>query len=401
MKTHHHSMMILCLFILVWIFQYFFNMSFEIKENNLKKVSQLRIGRLLAEAQSCPLTTETGYICRSGENLTTWLESLQGDLLTQIEKNQNNFTCNNTDSLINWMSNKTMEMAFSLNRNSDIKEKGILNNAWGIWNNLIECVKDYFSYIVDKFSCKITSDNISNITDWMYNRSRLVIRELNLDSDIGGKKVLNDTLSVWRQITKSVTNFIMESQINSTMSIDPTKNSSDLLSTPVLPTTSDSLSTSSSLITGTSSNISSNISLNDSINGIKTTPILEIITTTLGDINTSPGNDGSTTTACSGFFCGSIASISISVPLVVIGGVLFLTLLYKYTRIGSLLGRGNLQKEKGRKRLRETSLDNIEDPSESSMEKEEMKPKRSRLNSFLRAFGYKYRNIFPYIDENR
>ncbi|CRG98096.1 PIR-like protein, fragment, partial [Plasmodium gallinaceum] len=72
-----------------------------------------------------------------------------------------------------------------------------------------------------------------------------------------------------------------------------------------------------------------------------------------------------------------------------------------YTRIGSLLGKGNLQKEKGRKRLRETSLDNIEDPSESSMEKEEMKPKRSRLNSFLRAFGYKYRNIFPYIDENR
>lgn len=67
--------------------------------------------------------------------------------------------------------------------------------------------------------------------------------------------------------------------------------------------------------------------------------------------------------------------------------------------MGYLFGKKKFKIKKGKKKLREISLEDLEDTFENSEKIEKVIGKRSRLNSFLRAFGYKYRSTFSYIDE--
>ncbi|CRG84178.1 PIR-like protein [Plasmodium relictum] len=486
------SMTISYFLVLVWIFDYFCNISLWISNNNFKIIPYFKIGRTLAEKKKSLKTRVKRHAHSEEEKLNKWLEDKQSELLKKIENLHENNTCNNTD-FIDWMHNKTNEMILKLNTYPFPNLKRIANDSWSVWEKLKQIFDDYFAYLKDKFSCRITQFNITDITDWMHNKSMNIVKDLNLNPNPDQKKNLNETYNLWNKVSIYVKNNIMKLQNNTMLNSSsannnlstPTESSptSTSLSTPTpiertsshsstlspistLPSTSSSIPTTSPtkssmpILPSTSSstfNISPTSSSTPTISPTKSsisilpstssstlnisptsssTSILSPTSTSsyddltnsstavdstdysssvaplviTGDIDASTngltplileGRSSSTySTACTGLLCGPTIA-AISAPLAIVGVAFSLVLLYKYTPIGSLLGKNNINIRKKRKRTREKLVENTMDPPELLNETGESSPKRSRLSSFLRAFGFRYRSIFPFIDEDK
>ncbi|CRG85265.1 PIR-like protein [Plasmodium relictum] len=394
-------------------------------------MSRFRTTRILTDAQSAILSKVALSINRNENDLKKWFESIKDDLFMQIEKIHNSM-CHDNSNLGDWISNRTREITISLNYNTDIKQKSIINNIWKFWENLVEYIINYFSYIDENFSCNITRDNINDVTDWIHNKSMLVEQKLHSEQYNGDNKMLNDTVSTWKQAIKSIENFIIKPYINSTELNGYTEYKSNLLdtstplSTHALSTTSDSLSllntstTSSEHILSTESDVLSTIAstitntlsyISENISTVTPTNVLDVLSTfspsitenltkDINDLNISSfEKEDNEFSACLGFFCGSTVTIGLSVSLAVVGAVFLFVLFYKYVPMGSLFGKKKFKIKKGKKKLREISLEDLEDTFENSKKIEKVIGKRSRLNSFLRAFGYRYRSTFSYIDE--
>ncbi|CRG96085.1 PIR-like protein [Plasmodium gallinaceum] len=239
------------------------------------------------------------------------------------------------------------------------------------------------------------STGTDDAIQWVKDKTKILLRALNSTENSHDKSLLSQTYSSWNNLTKSLLNFTLDFDFNDGLSTGNSSGSINLLNTSTPSSTSSSFSTS-----GVAQESSLGYRMSE---------------------------------ACSGNFCGSTITTGLSLPFVIIGGLLFFAYLYKFTRIGSFLGRSDIKKERRKRKIYNGSMENIEDPYESSEEtnsmnsilesseeteakksrlesSEETEAKRSRLenseetgdkskfNSLLKAVGYKYRKIFPYID---
>ncbi|CRG94071.1 PIR-like protein [Plasmodium gallinaceum] len=254
---------------------------------------------------------------------------------------------------------------------------------------------------------KSNSTGIDEVIQWVQNKTNILKHALNSTMDPGDRSFLSQTLNSWNNLTRTLLNTTFGLDFND----DPS--SSNLLNMSTPSSTSPSFSTTD--VSKAAENITTMISQNH-------TGISGLLPTTSSGIAQESSLGYSISEGCSGIFCES-TTIALSLPFIIIGGLLFFVYLYKFTRIGTFLGRSNIKKERRKRRIYNVSMENIEDPYESSQETESMKStlesseeteaKRSRLensektgakrsgfSSLAKAFGYKYRNIFPYVDSN-
>ncbi|CRG84084.1 PIR-like protein [Plasmodium relictum] len=266
------------------------------------------------------------------------------------------------------------------------------------FNTWQQSIQGELDNILSKLSSNFTLDNIGEYVNWAYNKSREITKTLNINPDPEKKSILNHIYDLWN---KAANNYFLDSALDyyvrEVMLGGQTNNSSSesttlppstpLPATPSSPTTTslinNALSTVSNHITtiatGQTENMTTSTS-NEIVNGIATV------------------EKGISSDSCSEFFCDPKNFSFLTIPLAVVGIALFLAYVYKKSRIRSFLGKNYIKKEKGKKRLHEMEMDNTVNSSKPSKETGQREAKRSRLDSFLRAFGYGKK--FPYIDED-
>ncbi|CRG95457.1 PIR-like protein [Plasmodium gallinaceum] len=318
--------------------------------------------RTLMEQQPSPGMVKT-RVSRDVQNkLGRWLEFIEGDLFDQIKKMHENFTVEGIKDFIHWMHNKSMHITTTLNTSPDLKDKAFLREALESW---------------DKFTLSILDSSV----------------EAYVNNHMLGN---NGSIGAFPNTSVALSNNSSTTGASLPTTLSPT-NSSSFPGTTFshdLEATSSATSVSSTEHHGSNNITNSTVS---SEQNVITLPDISLETVTTPTSNVLPSlpaeSSGMSSAVCSTFLCGPTIA-AFSVPLVLLGSVLCFVLLYKHTPLGSLLGRDNKKKEKGKKRLREMPKHNIENSSETL---EETKAKRSRLDRFLRAFGYD--KNFPYIDE--
>ncbi|CRG94548.1 PIR-like protein [Plasmodium gallinaceum] len=348
--------MILYLSILIWIFNYFSS----IRKNNLKIMPMIKNGRTLMERQLGPEISKTIIFRDVQKHLPRWLNYIERELFNQIDKLHENFTADGIRNFIDWMHNKSLHITAILNRSPDPSDKQFLRKTLESWEKLTSSIlESSIEAYIDKYM-------LHN------NGSEGALPNTSFTSSDNSSRVT----------TLPTTLLPTNSSIPLTTSSHNQEATSS--ATPVSSTEHYTYNN------GTNSTISieQNVTASPEIS-------LETVTTPTSNVLPSlPSESGGMSSAvCTGFLCGPTIA-AFSVPLVLLGCVLCFVLLYKHTPLGSLLGRDNKKKEKGKKRLREMAKHNIENSPETL---EETKAKRSRLDKFLRAFGYD--KNFPYIDE--
>ncbi|CRG96551.1 PIR-like protein [Plasmodium gallinaceum] len=371
-------MMIIYIYLLVCIFQYFYSINFETGKNNLKTELCLRSGRVLAERQQGTRSRNVRSTRDIKGNLKVWLDTIEEGLFDRIEELKSNLTLRNAMDFSQWMNKKSDNITYVLNRVPDPIEKKILNDTLTSWRKLTD---------------KVLLDQISDT--YVH---RMVIPQ---------KVATTNGLS----ITSATSN--PTSSSNSTSSPTPTQSynltpfpistTSPVLtiSPTVLPSASDLSPTSDLSSTTSDSHIhTTTSSTNDTSESPTVFPTNEINSTTsltnnpTALIPTQHGG-GLTGATCTGLLCApAFAALPISVVL--LGVVLVFVLLYMYTPVGKFLGRDKPKKKKAKKRLNEIPMECINSPQLLKVKKKE-NAKRSVLDRFLRAFGYD--KNFPYIDE--
>ncbi|CRG94072.1 PIR-like protein [Plasmodium gallinaceum] len=294
----------------------------------------------------------------------------------------------------------------------------------GRLNRWLDFIQEEFFSNIDKFKSNSTGTDAA--IQWVKDKTNILMHALNSTNDTQDRNLLSQTLTSWNELARKL--------LNSTLGLDFSNGSSSSNSTGSsnLPNMSTPLSTLSSF---PATDVSTGVEKITTILSENSTGIPGLLSTTSSGIAQESSLGYSISEGCSSIFCGS-TTIALSLPFVIIGGLLFFVYLYKFTCFGSFLGRSNIKKERRKRRIYNVSMENIEDPYESSQETESMKStlesseeteaKRSKLesseetetkgsrlenskktgamrsgfNSLARAFGYKYRNIFPYVDSN-
>ncbi|CRG95459.1 PIR-like protein [Plasmodium gallinaceum] len=348
---------------------------FEIGKNNLKTELCLIRGRILAEEQQIKRSRGVRS-ANSIENIfKIWLESIEGEFFDELDKLTKNFTAKNAQDFLDWMHKKGGIITKTLNLSPGPDEKSFLNNTLASWEKLTEetllnSIKDSLLHRMLSPENVTTNNNGSSITSASSNPTSS-----------------NSTSSPTpTQLYGLTTSSIYTSSVESTVS-----------PTTALPSSSDLSPTTSS-----GSHINSTTSSTNDTSDLPTVLPTSGMNNSTTIMNNSTAlippqhGGGLTSTACVGLYCAP-AFAALPVSLALLGGVLVFVLLYKYTPVGKFLGRDNPKKKKAKKRLNEIPMERINSPKLLKEEKTE-NVKRSRLDSFLRAFGYNKK--FPYIDED-
>ncbi|CRG84845.1 PIR-like protein [Plasmodium relictum] len=252
--------------------------------------------------------------------------------------------------------------------------------------------------VLSKLSSNFTLGNVQEYINWAHNKSREIARELNINPNPEQKSILDYIYNLWGKATDNyLLDSALESYVGKVMLGGQTNNSSSesttLSPSTPLPTTSSS-PTITSLINNNLSTVATNIVT------IATEQTESMTTLTPSEVvnGIASVEKGNLFDSCSGFFCDPKNLSFLTIPLAVAGMALFLAYVYKKSRIRSFLGKNYIKREKGKKRSHEMEKEITVNSSEPSKETGQREAKRSRLDSFLRAFGY--RKKFPYIDED-
>ncbi|CRG95462.1 PIR-like protein [Plasmodium gallinaceum] len=365
--------MIIYIYLLVCIFQYFYSINFEIGKNNLKTELCHRSGRILAEQQRGTSSRRVRSTSSHENFLQIWLKSIEGDFFDQLEKLTKNFTANNAQDFLDWMYQKGGNITKVLNLSSDPEVKSFFNKTLTSWRRVTDDV--------------LLDSALGSYVDSLFKTTNITTNNNGSSSTLPSTSTSLSTPTLSSNLT---TSSISTSSPELTISPTAMPSASDLSPTVDLtPTTSDS-----HIHTTTSStDDASDLPTVFSTNGMNSTIALTNNSTVLTPTQHGGGLTGAT---CTGLLCApAFAALPISVAL--LGGVFFFVLLYKYTPIGKFLGRDNPKKKKAKKRLNEIPMECINSPKLLKVKKTE-NTKRSRLHRFLRAFGYD--KNFPYIDED-
>ncbi|CRG96550.1 PIR-like protein [Plasmodium gallinaceum] len=365
-------MMIIYIYLLVCIFQYFYSINFEVGKNNLKTELYRRSGRILAEQQQGTSSRRVRSASSIESLFKIWLESFEGEFFDELSKLTKNFTAENAQNFLDSMYKRGGIITKTLNLRPDLDEKSFLNNALTSWR---------------KFSKDVLLDSaIGSYVDSLFNTENITTNNTGLSS------ALPSTSTSLPIATETFNETILPiSTPSPELTISPTAlpSASDLSTTADLsPTTSDSHIN----FTTSSTNDMSDLPTVFSTSGMNNNTTIMNNSTAL-----TPADQGSglSNAACAGLLCGPTFA-ALPVSLVLLGGVFFFVLLYMYTPVGKFLGRDNPKKKKAKKRLNEIPMECINSPQLLKVKKKE-NAKRSVLDRFLRAFGYD--KNFPYIDE--
>ncbi|CRG96539.1 PIR-like protein [Plasmodium gallinaceum] len=373
--------MIIYVYFLVCIFQYFYSINFEIGKNNLKTELCLRCGRILAEQQRGTSSRRVRSTNSHEKFLDIWLKYIEEDFFDNLNKLTESFTPNNTQNFLEWMYQKGRNITNVLNLSSDPEVKSFFNKTLTSWRGFTDKVlldKALDTFIQERML------NAANVTTNLNGSSSTSASSHNSPSTSISLPTPTESSNI---TTLPISTLSPESTVSPTTALS---SDSDLSSsTSFLPTiSSDSHNNSTTPIKNTSD--SPTIL---STNEINTATVLTNNPTAL--IPTQHGG-GLTGATCTGLLCGP-AFVALPVSVALLGGVFFFVLLYMYTPVGKFLGRDNPKKKKAKKRLNEIPMECINSPKLLKVKRTE-NAKRSRLHRFLRAFGYD--KNFPYIDED-